>query len=115
MDAHKEEWYQAEIDRLKEIIGSWRRKAQGKGTRRECVREGYSSYYGSHYKVYLVKDIPIDLPMKEVLQELKRSFLPSVIPYQFERIDYSRKNQGWLVQVVDYLPMDMKVRADEKI
>jgi len=100
--------YQKEIQRLREIIGSWRRLAQNKAPRRECMKEGYSrDYYGSfHYKVYSVSDIPGDLPIKEVLKEIQTNFLPQVYPYQFKRIDYSRK-LGWLVEVRNLIEIDM--------
>jgi len=104
---NSDEYYQKEIKRLKEIIGSWRRKAQEQGFRRECIREGYDDYRGIHYKVYAVQDIPENLEMKEVLEELKCSFLPSVFPYRFERCDYSRKFSGWLVQVGKDLDVNM--------
>lgn len=63
-----------------------------KGPRRECIREGFSSDYGGyHYKVYSVRDIPGDLLIEEALKEIRQSFLPKVSPYQFRRVDYSRR------------------------
>lgn len=94
------EFLKKENDRLREIIGEWRRLAQEKAPRRECVKEGYSKAYGGyHYKVYAVKDIPGDLPIEEVLEELRQNFLPTVFPYYFSRVDYSQKYDGWLVEV----------------
>lgn len=46
------EFLKEENDRLREIIGSWRRMAQEKRPRRECVKKGYSTDYGGyHYMV----------------------------------------------------------------
>lgn len=112
MRLNSDEYYQKEIQRLKEIIGSWRRKTQKKGVKRECLREGYHDRRGIHYKVYVVQDVPEDLEMKEVLEELKRSFLPSVFPYRFESCDYSRKYSGWLVQVGKALDVNMVLNLD---
>src|SRR5690625_5139401 len=78
---------QQHVKELQESVGSWRRKAQEKDPLRECIREGYGN--GKHYKVYAVTDIPGDLPIQEVLKEIKEHFLPSVDPYAFERVDYS--------------------------
>jgi hypothetical protein len=105
MDEMKEnEFLKSEIKRLRKRVGSWRRLAQEKGPRRECVREGWSiDYGGMHYKVYAVQDIPGDLPIVEVVRTLKEEFLPSVFPYKLRRIDYSHKYSGWLVQVERHL------------
>lgn len=109
MQLNSDEYYQKEIQRLKEIIGYWRRKVQEKGVKRECIREGYDDHRRIHYKVYAVQDIPEDLEIKEVLEELKHSFLPSVFPYRFERCDYSRKYSGWLVQVGKELNVNLDI------
>jgi hypothetical protein len=103
------EFLKEENRRLRECIGSWRRLAQEKAPRRACVKEGYSSDFGGyHYKVFKVTDIPVDLPIEDVLKEVSRSFLPTVFPYQFRRIDYS-KNHGWLVEVQKGLRIDMNL------
>lgn len=103
-----------ENNRLRETIGRWRRLAQEKSPRRECMREGYSTDYGGyHYKVYLVQDVPSDLPIQEVLQVLRESFLPKVFPYQFRKIDYSRRFNGWLVEVQKPMNVDMFISLNE--
>lgn len=99
MNQDKEKFWKAENDRLREIIGSWRRKAQDKHSRREFLREGFSSYDNEHYKVYVVNDIPGDLPIREVLEELKQGFLQEVKPYRFVKCDYSNRHDAWLVEV----------------
>lgn len=72
------------------------------------MREGYSTDYGGyHYKVYLVQDIPDDLQIQQVLQEIRESFLPKVSPYQFRKVDYSRRFNGWLVEVQKPMNIDM--------
>lgn len=98
---------ESEKKRLREIIGSWRRKAQGKGGKRECLREGYHHEKKWHYKVYIVKDIPKDLDIEEVCFVLKETFLSTVHPYRFLRCDYSTKYEGWLVEVVIDKYIDM--------
>ncbi len=107
-----EKEYQQEIQRLQEMLISWKRHSQGKGPRRDFIREGYDYNRMSHYKVYAVQNIPGDLPITEVLEELKRSFLPAVYPYQFERCDYSNKYNGWMVQVSNYLQINMSILPD---
>ncbi|MBS2772755.1 hypothetical protein KFV09_14590 [Anoxybacillus rupiensis] len=90
---------ESEKKRLREAVGAWRRKAQGGGGQRKCLREGYHAYHRSHYKVYVVTDIPKDLDIEEVCVVLNETFLPSVAPYRFVRCDYSTKYKGWLVEV----------------
>lgn len=96
-----------ENDRLRELIGSWRRKAQDKHSRRKCLSEGFDGYSNRHYKVYVVKDIPGDLPIKEVLKELKKGFLQEVKPYRFSKCDYSERYDAWLVKVTNWLDIYM--------
>lgn len=99
-----EQQWKKEYDRLREIIGSWRRKAQEKKSRRkECLREGFSAYDNQHYKVYIVDDIPGDLSIRDVLQELKKGFLQDVKPYRFSKCDYSTKYDAWLVEIAHRL------------
>lgn len=98
---------ESEKKRLREAAGAWRRKAQGKEGKRECLREGYHHERQWHYKVYVVTDIPKDLDIEEVCLVLKETFLPTVYPYQFLRCDYSTKYKGWLVEVVKYKYIDM--------
>lgn len=105
--------YQNEMNRLKACIGSWRRKAQGSSPVREFIREGYDYNRSSHYKVYAVQNIPEDLLITVVLEELKRSFLPAVYPYTFERCDYSKKYKGWMVQVSKYMHIPMNTLSKE--
>ena len=104
------EYLRAEKKRLQEQVGCWRRLAQEKKPRPECIREGYSSDYdGYHYKVYAVRNIPRDLALEEVLMEIRQSFLPEVYPYQFRRIDSSKKYDGWLVEVQKPMKIDMDI------
>jgi hypothetical protein len=96
------EFLKQENNRLRGLVGNWRRQAQEKAPRRECVREGYSvinDYSGLHYKVYAVRNIPQDLPIEEVLKEIRKDFMPGVVPYRLKRVDYSQKYDGWLVEV----------------
>ena len=104
------EFLKQENNRLREIIGKWRRLAEEKRPRRECIREGFSIDYGDyHYKVYAVRNIPQDLPMREVLKELRGSFLPGVYPYEFRKVDYSRRYDGWLVEVQKSMEVEMSI------
>ncbi|WP_062350560.1 hypothetical protein [Bacillus kwashiorkori] len=105
-----EHYLRKENERLREIIGSWRRKAQDKHSRRNfCLREGFSANNNFHYKVYVVKEVPGDLPIIEVLEELKHGFLQTVKPYRFLRCDYSTKYDSWLVEVAIKLPRDINM------
>ena len=96
---------QQHIKQLQESVGSWRRKVQDKGPLRDCIREGFGN--SKHYKVYAVQDIPRDLPIQQVVELLKEDFLPSVQPYQFERVDFSHRYDGWLVQVYQNMYVNM--------
>ena len=106
---------ESEKKRLREAVGAWRRKAQEKGTVRRCLREGYHHERKSHYKVYVIEDLPPDLDIEEVCLALKETFLPTVYPYQFLRCDYSTKYKGWLVEVVKYKYIDMLLYPFEDI
>jgi hypothetical protein len=109
MNGKTEGFYESEIKRLREIIGYWRRLAQDKMPVRECVREGYDYNTELYYKVFAVKDIPGDLKVPDVLEELKANFLKEVYPFRFDRLDYDEKRKCWLVRVVDNLNKDMNV------
>jgi hypothetical protein len=54
-------------ERLREACGAWRRLAQQKPPKAEFVEQGYreTTDSGYHFKVYLVKDIPLDLDLKK--------------------------------------------------
>jgi hypothetical protein len=119
------EWLKADIEalkielesekkRLRDAAGAWGRKAQGKGGKRECLREGYHHERQWHYKVYVVTDIPKDLDIEEVCLTLKETFLPTVYPYRFLRCDYSTKYEGWMVEVVKDKIIDMSYSSEEK-
>lgn len=109
MEEKTKEYYELEITRLKECIGSWRRLAQEKAPVRKCVREGYDDNHGTHYKVFAVKDIPGDLPLTNVLDELKKDFLKKVYPFKFERLDYDDRQKCWMVKVVNRLEKQMEI------
>ncbi|MFF0566014.1 hypothetical protein ACFYS2_20770 [Bacillus velezensis] len=102
------EHLESEVKRLREIIGSWRRKAEEKMPRKEFIKQGFKkSFYGDeHYIVYSVPSIPGDLPIEEVLETLKQGFLKDIQPYRFSRCDYSKK-YGWLVEVYKRMNTDM--------
>lgn len=61
------------------------------------MREGFSAYDNEHYKVYIVNDIPGDLPIRDVLKELKKGFLHDIKSYHFSKWDYSVKHDAWMV------------------
>lgn len=102
-------YYESKVRGLRERVGYWRRLAQQQAPKHECLREGYDYNYETYYKVFAVKDIPADLPVPSVLDELKENFLKEVYPFQFERLDYDEKRKCWLVRVVDQLHKDMSV------
>ena len=61
----------SETSRLKDAVGAWRRKVEGRGKKRECLREGYNSEKGTHYKVFIT-DLPEDLKIAEALDFVKK-------------------------------------------
>jgi hypothetical protein len=105
----------AEQNRLREIIGSYKRKLEDKPAKRVCLREGYDWGRNSHYKVYVVQDIPPDLDIAEVLKVIKENFLPMVYPYQFKKVDFNTKYNAWLVEVEYTMYADMSYNPEEKL
>ncbi len=100
-----------ETKRLRETIGSWRRKAEGKGTKRECLREGYNAERATHYKVYIL-DLPNDLAIIEILNIIKNEILPQFFPYSFRKIDFSKKYNGWLLEIEKEINFNMNPDRD---
>lgn len=98
----------AEQNRLKEIIGAWRRKAEGKGIYKEFIREGYNAMTDMHYKTYSI-NLPGDLPISEVLNYLKTNDLPELYPYCFKKIDYIPKTKSWTFEVEANLNYDIRL------
>jgi|GEM_PF-1449609 len=102
---------QSETKRLREAVGAWRRKVEKKGTRRESLREGYHAERAMHYKVYVL-DLPGDLSIDHVLEIIKDEIIPNLYPYTFNRVDYSRRFEGWLLEVERALNKDMRLEID---
>ena len=100
-----------EKQRLKEIIGSWRRKAEEKGIHNESLREGYSAVTGMHYKVYSI-ELPGDLPIEEILSYLKENVLHGLYPYTFKKMDYVPKKKEWVFEVEMDLEYDMRLENE---
>lgn len=100
----------SETKRLREAIEAWRCKVEGKGTKRESLREGYNAERGMHYKVYVL-DLPGDLSINQVLDIIKEDIMPQIYPYTFKRVDYSRKYDGWLLEIERELNKDMSLEA----
>lgn len=100
-----------EKQRLKEIIGAWRRKAEEKGINKEMLREGYSAVTGMHYKVYSIA-LPGDLPVIEILDYLKQNILPSLYPYTFKKLDYVPKKREWIFEVEMDLAYDIRLEEE---
>ncbi|MCM3054326.1 hypothetical protein [Caldibacillus thermoamylovorans] len=101
-----------EKNRLRQAIGAWRRKVEGKGAKRKSLREGYNADTGMHYKVYVLQDIPEDLAIEFVLKVVKDSILPEVYPFTFRKIDYSNKYKGWILEVERPLNIDIRVQDE---
>lgn len=97
--------------RLKEIIGSWRRKAEEKGIYKEALREGYSAVTGMHYKIYAI-NLPGDLPVKEVLAYLKENVLPDLYPYTFKKMDYVPKKKEWVFEIEMDIEYDIRLEIE---
>jgi len=99
------------LDKLKQSNAAWRRMAQEQGPRRECIREGYRN--GVHYKIYVVADLPGDLPLEDAMVELRETFLPKMYPYQFAGMDWSNRYTGWLVTVERTMPTPVTMTVYE--
>lgn len=98
----------SEQKRLREIIGAWRRKAEGKGIFKEEIREGYNAVSGMHYKTYTIS-LPADLPIEEILSYLKTESLPNLYPYVFKKIDYLPRSKAWAFEVEMDLNYDIRL------
>ena len=105
---------QKEIERLREqvknlhsSINHWKRLAKQDRHILTCVRRGYSR--GEEYRILVIDYIPGGLPIKEVIEHLKADFLPHIEPWKFERIDWSNRYKGWLVQVYKAERIDLYV------
>lgn len=86
------------IKSLQESVGSWRRKAENRHPRiNGVIRQGFDQWRRVHYKVYVV-NVPQDLDIKEALKEI-HIFLQTLKPYRFARMDFSKKYDGYLIQV----------------
>ncbi|MED3644321.1 hypothetical protein P5F75_13080 [Caldifermentibacillus hisashii] len=101
-----------EKTRLRQAVGAWRRKVEGKGAKRKALREGYNADTGMHYKVYVLENVPADLEIDFVLEVVKDSILPKVYPFTFRRIDYSQKYKGWILEVEKPLNKDMQIEEE---
>lgn len=97
--------------RLREIIGSWRRKTENVGIYKKTVREGYNAATGLHYKTFSV-NLPGDLHIEEVLNYLKKNILPDLYPYTFKKIDYIPKTKSWAYEVE--LDLNFDIRLEEE-
>lgn len=106
----EKQFLKQENERLRELVGSWRRKAQGKKSRRQqTFREGFYSDGNTHFKVYMIDSIPGDLPIDFVIKELQQDFLREVYPYRLVSCNYSNKYDAWIVEVrTQHLDIDMK-------
>ncbi|MEK5528589.1 hypothetical protein MKX79_04235 [Viridibacillus sp. FSL R5-0468] len=103
--------FMKEKKRLLELITSWKRTAEGKGLRREALREGYSAVTGMHYKVYSIA-LPGDLPVVEVLNYLKENILPGLYPYTFRKMDYVPKKKEWVFEVE--MDLEYEIRLENE-
>ena len=99
-----------ETKRLKEAVGAWRRKVEGKGLRKDSIREGYNAERGTHYKVFAL-DLPGDLEIEFVLDIIKNEMLEDFYPFIFRKVDYSRRYKGWLLEVERTINKPMHLEA----
>jgi hypothetical protein len=96
------------IESLKEKMGSWRRKAENRSPRlKGAVRQGFDQFRKVHYKVYVL-NVPQDLEIKDMLEEIY-TFLQTVKPYRFSRMDYSQQYGGYMVQVENHKSWDLNL------
>jgi hypothetical protein len=57
--------------------------------------------------------IPADLPMNEVMRELKKNFLKDWYPYEYSGLRHYPK-QGWILQLSTPLPLKMTMLLDTR-
>jgi len=100
-----------ETYRLKEAVGAWRRKIEGRGLRKDSIREGFNAERGTHYKVFVL-DLPGDLEIEFVLDIIKNEMLEDLYPFTFRKVDYSRRYKGWLMEVERTLNKEMQLETD---
>ena len=103
-----------EKSRLRQAVGAWRRKVEGKGAKRKSIREGYNADTGMHYQIYLL-DLPPDLEIEYVLDIVKNEILPDLLPFTFRKIDFSRRDKGWLLEVERPLNIDIRLEDEFQI
>lgn len=100
-----------ETQRLKEAVGAWRRKIDGRGLRKDAIREGFNAERGTHYKVFVL-DLPGDLEIEFVLDIIKNEMLENLYPFTFRKIDFSRRYKSWLMEVERPLNKQMQLETD---
>lgn len=89
----------AHVKHLQQTIGKWKSVARGTSRpKTDYIRSGFDSN-GWYYRVYMVKSIPKDLPIGEVLQEIKDDVLPKYHPFIFDHLAYSGRADAWILQV----------------
>lgn len=94
------------IQVLKGKMGAWRRKAENRSPQlKGVIRQGFDQWRRVHYKVYVL-EFPQDIEIKDVLKEI-HPFLQTVKPYQFSRMDYSKKYDGYMIQVEHFKNWDI--------
>lgn len=103
--------FKQEKNRLIELIASWKRKAEGRGVRRDSLREGYNANTGMHYKIFEI-ELPGDLPIEKVLDYLKENELPKLYPYTFRKIDYVPKRKIWIFEVEFNLQYNIQLEKE---
>lgn len=93
----------AEIKRLRELIGSWKRKAEGKESKpRRIFKESYRQNGDqlSHIKTYIIDYIPGDLSAEQALNEIVTSgILRQNEPYRFHGLAYTVKYDAWILEL----------------
>jgi hypothetical protein len=112
-----EEKLKSEQKRLREACGAWRRLAQQQPPKAEFVEQGYreTTDSGYHFKVYLVKDIPLDLDIEEVMKALKEDYAPLFHPYRVFAARTDSRRGCWLVEVRKDIYFDMYYDPSNKL
>lgn len=58
-----------------------------------------------------ILDLPDDLSIDSVLKIIKNDITPDLYPYTFNRVDYSRCFDKWLLEVEHVLNIDMNIET----
>jgi len=95
---------EAEIERLKERVGHWKRLAKEQAPRNEFLKEVHSD--GWHYKHLVLSEWPADFPLNETLYYIRTEIIPKYEPYAYCQC-YRTRRLGWVAVLSKPKDVDM--------